>query len=212
MALLELHRVAVCIDGSPIVHDVSLDLAERETLAIQGPSGCGKTTLLRAIAGLEPEVTGTMTYGGRDLVRLPAERRNLGFVFQEGALFPHLSVGKNVGFGLRGLAADARRARVEELLDLVRLGGLADRLPHQLSGGQRQRVALARAIAREPKLVLLDEPFSSLDAELKADLRRELFDVLRGRGVAAVLVTHDPEEATAVADRIGTMIDGRLSL
>ncbi len=210
MPLLELESVAVRIAGHPIVHDAALTVDEREVLAIQGPSGCGKTTLLRAIAGLEPETSGTLTYDGSDLGAVPAERRNLGFVFQEGALFPHLTVAKNVGFGLRDLDRDARAARVAELLDLVRLDGLGDRLPHQLSGGQRQRVALARAIARKPRLVLLDEPFSSLDAELRDDLRKELFDVLRSRDVAAILVTHDPDEAAAVADRTVHMVEGRL--
>ena len=141
MALLELHGVAVSIDGTPIVHDASLSLAEREVLAIQGASGCGKTTLLRAIAGLEPEVSGSMSYAGADLTSVPPERRNIGFVFQEGALFPHLNVGRNLGFGLRHLDAEARQAKIDELLALVRLEGLTDRYPHQLSGGQRQRVA-----------------------------------------------------------------------
>jgi iron(III) transport system ATP-binding protein len=212
MALLELINLAVRIDGTPIVHDASLTLQERDVVAIQGASGCGKTTLLRAIAGLEPEVTGTMRYTGQDLIAVAPEHRNIGFVFQEGALFPHLSVAKNLGFGLRHLEPDPRRARIDELLALVRLEGLGERLPHQLSGGQRQRVALARAVAREPRLVLLDEPFSSLDTALKADLRAELFEVLRGRGIAAILVTHDEAEAEASAARTATMVEGRITL
>ncbi len=188
-----------------------MTLEEREVVAIQGPSGCGKTTLLRGIAGLEPEVVGTMRYQGRDLIAAAPEHRNIGFVFQEGALFPHLSVTKNLSFGLRHLEAEARQARVDELLALVRLDDLGSRLPHQLSGGQRQRAALARAVAREPRLVLLDEPFSSLDTALKVDLRAELFEVLRGRGIAAVLVTHDEAEAES-ADRTAVMVEGRLAL
>ena len=191
----------------------TLDADAGSLVAVLGPSGCGKTTLLRCIAGLERpdrgeiEIGGTTVSGARPV---PPERRRVGLVPQEGALFPHLDVGQNVAFGLRGQPRSDRRARVEEMLDLVGLPGMADRLPHQLSGGQQQRVAVARALAPEPVAVLLDEPFSALDASLRTDVREEVAATLRRRGVTTVLVTHDQTEALSLADRVAVMRDGRI--
>ena len=178
--------------------------------AVLGPSGSGKTTLLRVIAGFERADRGSVTLGGvvveDDHHHEPPEGRRVGYVPQEGALFPHLTVEKNVGFGIRGRAD--RRRRVDELLDIVGLSGLGPRYPHQLSGGQQQRVALARALAIRPALVLLDEPFSSLDAGLRSSVRSDVQDVLRAGGVTAVLVTHDQDEALSVADQVAVIRDG----
>jgi iron(III) transport system ATP-binding protein len=191
---------------------VGLALDQGQLLAVLGPSGCGKTTLLRCIAGFEQIEHGRITLAGRVValpgVHLPAYRRQVAVVPQDGALFPHLSVSDNVGFGLgRGAG---RRGRVSACLEMVGLGGLGDRMPHQLSGGQQQRVAVARALAPRPPLVLLDEPFSALDASLRADLRRDVRTALREDGATALLVTHDQGEALSVADRVAVMRDGRI--
>ncbi len=182
--------------------------------SVLGPSGSGKTTLLRCIAGFEVPDAGVIVLGGTELsgpgVQFPTHRRGVGIVPQEGALFPHLTVAQNVGFGLVGTRRTGRRERVEELLALVGIAGLADRRPDQLSGGQQQRVALARALAPEPALVLLDEPFSALDAQLRADLREEVRELLRSLGSTAVLVTHDQAEAMSLADHLVVMRAGRV--
>lgn len=175
-----------------------------------GPSGCGKTTTLRLIAGFEPADAGEIWLEGQDISRRPAESRGIGFVFQDYALFPHLSVQQNVAFGLRKLVGKAKQSRVEEVLSLVGLTVFKDRKPHEISGGQQQRVALARAIAPGPKLVLLDEPFSSLDAALRQVTRDEVRELLKKSGIGAVLVTHDQEEALSFADRIAVMRAGQL--
>ncbi|MEV6670998.1 ABC transporter ATP-binding protein [Streptomyces sp. NPDC051162] len=193
-----------------ILAGVDLTVEDGALACVLGPSGCGKSTLLRVIAGFHPAADGEVTLGGRQLDdgrrRLPAERRRIGYVPQDGALFPHLTVAGNIGFGLpRG----RRRGKVAELLDLVGLGGLDGRHPHQLSGGQQQRVALARALATEPELLLLDEPFAALDAALRADLRAEVAATLRRAGATAVLVTHDQEEALSFADTIAVLHAGR---
>ncbi|MFD7319501.1 ABC transporter ATP-binding protein [Streptomyces sp. NPDC059875] len=183
--------------------------------AVLGPSGCGKTTLLRVIAGFLRADAGTVTVAGRTLagpgVHLPPERRRIGIVPQEGALFPHLSVARNVAFGLTGTERGARAKRVAEMLDLVGLGGYGDRMPHELSGGQQQRVALARALAPEPHLVLLDEPFSALDSGLRGAVRADVRAVLRASGATAVLVTHDQQEALSTADVVAVLRDGRVA-
>jgi iron(III) transport system ATP-binding protein len=190
-----------------------LEVARGEIVALLGPSGCGKTTLLRAIAGFERPDEGRIELEGRvvcgDGAWVPPEARRVGMVFQDYALFPHLTVAANVGFGLpRG---ERRRGpRVAELLALVELDGLGERYPHELSGGQQQRVAFARALAPSPQIVLLDEPWSNLDPQLRADLRREVSAVLRPLGVTAILVTHDREEAFSVADRVALMRDGAI--
>lgn len=190
---------------------VSLDLTSGGLLAVLGPSGCGKTTLLRCVAGFERLDAGEIELGGRRVaapgVHLPSHRRQVAVVPQEGALFPHLDLRGNIGFGL---SRRDRRARVEECLELVGLAGLGARMPHELSGGQQQRAAVARALAPRPPLVLLDEPFSALDAALRAEVRRDVRAALREDGATAVLVTHDQGEALSMADRIAVMRDGRI--
>ena len=180
--------------------------------AVLGPSGCGKTTLLRIVAGFERADAGVVVVGGRTVaapgVDVPPERRRVGMVPQEGALFPHLSVARNVGYGLRRRGRSG--GRVDEVLALVGLDGYGDRMPHQLSGGQQQRVALARALAPRPSLILLDEPFSSLDAGLRADLRRDVRAALHADGATAILVTHDQAEALSLADEVAVMRAGRV--
>jgi iron(III) transport system ATP-binding protein len=195
-----------------IVHGLSFSLQRGEIGCLLGPSGCGKTTVLRAIAGFESVTAGRITLGGRELssgsYTAPPETRQVGVVFQDYALFPHLSVAGNVGFGLRRLDAAARRTRVAELLDLVGLAAQAGKYPHELSGGQQQRIALARALAPQPDLLLLDEPFSNLDVDLRERLALEVRDILKALGTTAVLVTHDQHEAFAIADQIGVMHGG----
>jgi iron(III) transport system ATP-binding protein len=194
------------------VRGVSLRVEKGEVLALVGESGSGKTTLLRMIAGLETptageiEIDGRLVYGERTWV--PPERRGVGLVFQDYALFPHLTVARNVEYGLGRLGRGARRERARELLSRVGLEGLGERYPHELSGGQQQRVALARALAPEPAVVLLDEPFSNLDAALKARLRDEIGEVIRRSGATAVFVLHDSEDALALGDRIAILRNG----
>jgi sulfate transport system ATP-binding protein len=200
----------------PALHDVSFAAAEREFIAMLGPSGSGKTTLLRVLAGLEQPDAGEVRFGGEDWLAIPARRRRAGMVFQHYALFRHMTVEANIAFGLkvrprrdRPAAAEISR-RVEGLLSLVQLEGLQKRYPAQLSGGQRQRVALARALAIEPRLLLLDEPFGALDAQVRRDLRRWLREVHDRAGVTTVFVTHDQEEALDLADRVAILKDGQL--
>jgi iron(III) transport system ATP-binding protein len=197
-----------------IVHGLSFSLARGEIGCLLGPSGCGKTTVLRAIAGFEPLVDGRVVLDGREISRkgytAPPESRQIGVVFQDYALFPHLSVAGNIGFGLRRLDRAEKRARVEELLELVGLSSQAHKYPHELSGGQQQRVALARALAPRPGLLLLDEPFSNLDVDLRERLALEVRDILKELDTTAVLVTHDQHEAFAIADRIGVMHQGMI--
>ncbi|WP_426242770.1 ABC transporter ATP-binding protein [Nocardioides sp. LHG3406-4] len=212
MSGLNLAGVTVRYDDLVAVSDVSLDLPAGDVLAVLGPSGCGKSTLLRAVAGLEPLAAGTVAYDGADLAGVPTHRRGFALMFQDGQLFGHLSVARNVGYALR-LRRTPRAetaTRVDELLELVGLGGYAERLPATLSGGERQRVALARALAVEPRMILLDEPLSALDATLRARLAGDLRDILSKAGTTALMVTHDHDEAFAVADRIAVMRAGRL--
>lgn len=198
----------------PVVNGLSFGVEEGETFALLGPSGCGKTTALRCIAGFEAADSGTVTLDGQTLdgdgVAVPPERRGIGFVFQDYALFPHLTVRENVAFGLRGMTKKARLSRADEVLRLVGLGGLEERKPHALSGGQQQRVALARAVAPRPRLLLLDEPFSNLDALLRQEMRERVRDLLKREGMTALLVTHDQEEALSFADRVAVMQNGRI--
>jgi sulfate/thiosulfate transport system ATP-binding protein len=198
------------------VRDVSLDIRAGELLALLGPSGSGKTTLLRILSGLDQPTSGRVTFDGEDALRLTVQERNVGMVFQNYALFRHMTVLANVGFGLRVRPRENRpskseiRKRALELLELVQLAGLENRYPTQLSGGQRQRVAFARALAIEPRLLLLDEPFGALDAQVRKDLRRWLIEIHRETGHTTVFVTHDQEEALELADRIVVMRDGRI--
>ena len=198
------------------VDGVTLGLKAGQIGVLIGPSGCGKTSLLRAVAGLEPMAQGRVVLDGQALsdpargLHLAAEKRAIGMVFQDYALFPHLSIADNVGFGIAGLPRAERQARVQQMLDLVGLGHAASRAPHQLSGGQQQRVALARALAPKPRLLLLDEPFSSLDVDLRERLAQEVRVILKESGTTALLVTHDQLEAFAVGDVIGVINKGHL--
>jgi putative spermidine/putrescine transport system ATP-binding protein len=195
-----------------VLHGVDLDIAPGEFVSLLGPSGCGKTTALRILAGLENADAGTVRLGGQDVSRVPTNKRDIGMVFQAYSLFPHLNVADNTAFGLRrrgtGKAAAGRRAL--DALALVGLEGFAERFPHQLSGGQQQRVALARALVTEPRVLLLDEPLSALDAKVRVQLRDEIRRLQLRLGITTVFVTHDQEEALAVSDRIAVMDAGRI--
>jgi iron(III) transport system ATP-binding protein len=200
--------------AAAVLEQLSLALVQGEIGCVVGSSGCGKTTLLRAIAGLVPISSGSIDVGGQrvagDGVEVPTEKRGVGLVFQDYALFPHLRVDENIAFGLRGLARSERSRRVAQLLALVGLQPFERKYPHELSGGQQQRVALARALAPAPKLLLMDEPFSNLDVELRARLGAEVRQILKDSETSAILVTHDQQEAFAIADRVGVMHNGRL--
>jgi sulfate transport system ATP-binding protein len=213
---LEIRSVRKEFDRFPALHDVSLDIRSGELIALLGPSGSGKTTLLRLIAGLDFPTAGSIRFGKEDASRKSVQERNVGFVFQHYALFRHMTVADNIGFGLKVRPAASRppkheiRRRASELLDLVQLSGLENRYPSQLSGGQRQRVALARALAIEPRVLLLDEPFGALDAQVRRELRRWLRDIHDRTGHTTVFVTHDQEEALELADRVVVMSQGRI--
>lgn len=213
---LSINELSILYPGSstPAVRNVSFELAQGEIACLLGPSGCGKTTLLRAIAGFLMPTQGNILLKGEKAsepgkVRSP-EKRNVGVVFQDYALFPHLTVRKNIEFGLHKRSEHEKRNRSGELLALIGLEALADRYPHELSGGQQQRVALARALAPKPTLILLDEPFSNLDVELKERLTFEVREILKAENMSAILVTHDQHEAFSMADRIGVMHAGEL--
>ena len=207
--LLDLHRrfaTVAALDG------LTLEVEPGELVSLLGPSGCGKTTALRALAGLEAVDSGRVVVGGRDVTAVPANKRDMGMVFQAYSLFPHLSVVDNVAFGLRlrGVGRADRRRRASEMLDLVGLAEAAGRFPHQLSGGQQQRVALARALVVRPAVLLLDEPLSALDAKVRVQLREEIRRLQTETGTTTLFVTHDQEEALAISDRVGVMSRGRL--
>jgi iron(III) transport system ATP-binding protein len=211
---LTLEQVSHAYGAVEAVRDVSLTLAPGELVCLLGPSGCGKTTVLRVTAGLEELQKGRVLIDGRVVadgrLQEAPESRNVGLMFQDYALFPHLSAADNVEFGLRRLTSADRRARAAEALEQVGMGGQAKAFPHTLSGGQQQRVALARALAPEPYIMLLDEPFSGLDVRLRNQIRDDALHVLKSSGAATLMVTHDPEEAMFMADRIAVMRDGRL--
>jgi putative spermidine/putrescine transport system ATP-binding protein len=194
------------------VQDFNLSASKGEFVSFLGPSGCGKTTTLRMIAGFEHPSAGTITIDGRDVTRVPPNRRNVGMVFQSYALFPNMTVADNIGFGLkvRKRPADQIRKRVAELLEIVNLPDRGSRYPYQLSGGQQQRVALARALAFEPQVLLLDEPLSALDAKIRVALRHEIREIQRQLGITTVYVTHDQEEALSLSDRVVVMSEGRM--
>jgi iron(III) transport system ATP-binding protein len=213
--VLELRNVSCAYDRDrPAITGISFTAKEGDIVCLLGPSGCGKTTTLRAVAGFEPVTAGEIHLEGRLVSApghlVPTEQRRIGMVFQEYALFPHLRVQENVGFGLRHLPAAERAARVRQVLEMVGLTELAGRFPHELSGGQQQRVALARALVQKPAVLLLDEPFSNLDPDMAGKMREDLHDLLRRTKTTAILVTHDHDEAFAMADRIAVLNDGRL--
>jgi len=201
-------------DRTPVLQGVSFEVEPGTIACLLGASGCGKTTVLRCIAGFEPVLSGTVALDGvvmstKNIV-VPPEQRRIGVVFQDYALFPHLTIAGNIAFGLRGATANERDARVGELLQVVGLTGLGTKYPQELSGGQQQRVALARALAPRPQLLLLDEPFSNLDVDMRERLSIEVRDILKREKITAVLVTHDQHEAFNIADKIGIMRDGRI--
>lgn len=212
MASLEVERLTKRFGASLAVDELDLSVRQGELVALLGPSGCGKTTTLRMVAGFLPPSSGRVLFDREDVTRLPAHKRSTGMVFQSYALFPHMTAADNVGFGLemRGLNGVERRTRVEEALKLVRLSHLAARLPRELSGGQQQRVALARALVINPKLFLLDEPLSNLDAKLRAEVRIEIRALQQRLGLTTLLVTHDREEALTMADRLVVVEGGRV--
>jgi iron(III) transport system ATP-binding protein len=211
---LELRHVSVALEKTPIVRQISLTLKAGDIGCLLGASGCGKTTLLRAIAGFEPVSSGEILIAGERISaagwQLPVEKRQVGMVFQDYALFPHMTVRDNIAFGLRTLSNPARRQRVDELASMLRITELLEAWPHRLSGGQQQRVAIARAMAPKPRILLLDEPFASLDVELREQIAREIRQVLKKDGITTILVSHNQYEAFAMADEIGVMSEGTL--
>lgn len=215
MNQFELSQVSIDIEQTPIVHDVSFTLENGQIGCLLGPSGSGKTTLLRAVAGFQPICHGTITMRGEivdnGVQAVAAEKRRIGMMFQDLALFPHLNVADNIAFGIRKLGRRDRGKRIDELLSIVNMRAHKKQYPHELSGGQQQRVALMRAMAPRPDLILLDEPFSSQDTELRVQLVQEVREILKEDSVTAVLVTHDQNEAFAIADIIGVLNNGRLS-
>lgn len=212
MTAVQLDHITKRFDATTALDDVSLTIRPGELFFLLGPSGCGKSTLLRLIAGLHGPTSGRVLFNDRDVTALTTERRNAVMVFQSYALWPHMTVAQNVAFGLsvRGVGGAKQATRVEEVLSLVRMSEYAGRKPNQLSGGQQQRVALARALAVEPACLLLDEPLSNLDAQLRHDMRTEIRRICKSAGFTAIYVTHDQKEALAVADRIAVMRGGRV--
>ncbi|MEP3112920.1 MAG: ABC transporter ATP-binding protein [Nisaea sp.] len=213
-SVLRLEGVSHQFDGMRVVDDLTLDIAQGEVLCLLGPSGCGKTTALRIAAGLEPLQTGRILMGDTEVagpgIQTPPEERGIGLVFQDYALFPHLNIIENVAFGLSEFAKPVRREKALTELRRVGMHGAADKFPHELSGGQQQRVALARALAPNPRIILLDEPYSGLDSALRTQVRDDVLHLLKESGAATLMVTHDPEEAMFMADRIAVMRDGRI--
>lgn len=211
---IDIHNIHKHFGNFTALNDISFTVHTGELATLLGPSGCGKTTLLRIIAGLETADTGRIHFDGTDVTDTPVQKRGIGFVFQNYALFRHKTVGENIAFGLELLPKDKRpnkaevAKRVVELLGLIQLPHTKDRYPHELSGGQRQRIALARAIATNPKLLLLDEPFGALDAKVRKELRTSLKEIQKEIGITSIMVTHDQEEAVAVSDKIVIMNHG----
>lgn len=214
MIVLTLENVGLAYPDKQVLSQVSLSLAEGDIACLLGPSGCGKTTLLRAIAGFKPVQSGAISSGEHLLsaegLTIPTEKRQIGMVFQDFALFPHLTIGQNICFGIRHQSRANKRERLRELLSLTGMQGYESRYPHELSGGQQQRIALARAMAPRPRLLLLDEPFSSMDLELRGSLAKEIRSILKHESITTVMVTHDQQEAFSMADKIGVLSEGRL--
>lgn len=212
--LLQVENIECRYQTQTIVSQLSFQVGQGEITCLLGPSGCGKTTVLRAVAGFNPIYSGTISLAGSLIstpdYAVPPEQRKIGMVFQDYALFPHLNVHKNIAFGLRRGGDRQANKVVSHLLELVKLQNMADRYPHELSGGQQQRVALARALAPRPRLLLMDEPFSNLDSELRRQLAVEVRDILKEENISAIVVTHDQDEAFTVSDRIGVLAEGRL--
>jgi putative spermidine/putrescine transport system ATP-binding protein len=211
-AFLDVQNLTKTFGTTTVVKGVSFAFDRGEFISLLGPSGCGKTTILRMIAGFENPTAGSILVDGQDITHLKPNQRQLGMVFQSYALFPNLNVGDNIGFGLKisGMAAEERRARIDEMLKLIGLAGFEKRYPYELSGGQQQRVALARAIAPRPRMLLLDEPLSALDAKIRVSLREEIRAIQLDLGITTVFVTHDQEEALSISDRIVVMNSGNI--
>jgi putative spermidine/putrescine transport system ATP-binding protein len=212
MAFLDVQNLTKTFGQTTVVKSVSFAFDKGEFISLLGPSGCGKTTILRMIAGFENPTSGSIEVDGQDITHLKPNQRQLGMVFQAYALFPNLNVGDNIGFGLKiaGMPAEERRARVDEMLRLIGLPGFEKRYPYEMSGGQQQRVALARAIAPRPRMLLLDEPLSALDAKIRVSLREEIRAIQLDLGITTVFVTHDQEEALSISDRIVVMNAGNI--
>jgi putative spermidine/putrescine transport system ATP-binding protein len=208
---LSIQHVRKSFGPTTVVQDFNLDVEPGEFVSFLGPSGCGKTTVLRMVAGFEEPSAGKIVVAGKDITRLKPNQRNVGMVFQAYALFPNLTVAQNIGFGLKvaGMPKPDADRRVAEMLDLIKLPQMGDRYPYQLSGGQQQRIALARAIAPKPKLLLLDEPLSALDAKVRVSLREEIRSIQKRLGITTIFVTHDQEEALSISDRIAVMYGGK---
>ena len=211
---LECHHLHKSYNDTVAAQDVSLAIEAGEFVTLLGPSGCGKTTTLRLIAGFETPDSGAIKMNGRDVfnqrINVPVEERRIGMVFQEYALFPHLNVADNIGFGLHN-QKNGKHQRVDAMLEVVGLGELHKRMPHELSGGQQQRIALARALAPQPDILLLDEPFSNLDAALRAQVRAEVRSIIKGAGITTIFVTHDQQEALSLSDKVAVMFDGYIA-
>jgi len=212
MAFLDVQNLTKSFGNNTVVKGVSFGFDKGEFISLLGPSGCGKTTILRMIAGFETPTSGSILVDGQDITSLKPNQRQLGMVFQAYALFPNLNVGDNIGFGLKiaGMGNEERRARVDEMLRLIGLPGFEKRYPYEMSGGQQQRVALARAIAPRPRMLLLDEPLSALDAKIRVSLREEIRAIQLDLGITTVFVTHDQEEALSISDRIVVMNSGNI--
>jgi len=211
MSFLTINHLKKSFGPTTVVHDFNLTIEKGEFVSFLGPSGCGKTTVLRMVAGFESPTSGNISIGGKDVVNLKPNQRNIGMVFQAYALFPNMTVAQNVAFGLKVAKKPVSEinATVHEMLSLIKLDHLADRFPYQLSGGQQQRVALARALATKPQVLLLDEPLSALDAKIRVSLREEIRAIQRKLGITTIFVTHDQEEALSISDRIVVMYEGR---
>jgi len=214
MQSLDIEQLYACHDQDTILNGIDLHLKEGEIGCLLGPSGCGKTTLLKSIAGLHPISHGQIALGNKVIsspeIHLATEKRQIGMVFQDYALFPHMSIFDNIAFGLKKLSRKQKTERIQALLKLVGLEGMQKRYPHELSGGQQQRIALARALAPKPHILLMDEPFSGLDVELRESLAREVRAILKAEGITALMVTHNQNEAFAIADSVGVVSDGKL--